>query len=135
MMVKKMQNKIIESLIDKAIEARKNAYAPYSNFKVGAAIAAGNGKCYTGVNVENISYGLTICAERNVIAAAVADGITQFSAIAIVAETEKPVSPCGACRQVMSEFFDSKTIVIMSNTKKEYVLSTIGELLPAEFKF
>src|SRR5688572_3369116 len=99
-----------KSLISAAISARLQAYAPYSNFQVGAALLGKDGSIFTGCNVENLSYGLTICAERNAICAAVAAGVREFEAIAIVADTREPVSPCGACRQVMAEFGDFKII-------------------------
>lgn len=93
-----------ERLIRSAWEARGKAYAPYSHFAVGAALLGSDGQVFQGCNVENLSFGLTICAERVAIASAVAAGIREFQAIAIVAETAVPVSPCGACRQVMAEF-------------------------------
>ena len=117
-----------QTLIDAAIEARLAAYAPYSNFQVGAALLCEGGEIFTGCNVENLSYGLTICAERNAIFAAVATGQQKFQAIAIAADTEKPISPCGACRQVMCEFGDFP--VILTNLQNEVVESTVGELLP-----
>ena len=117
-----------QPLIDAAIEARLAAYAPYSKFQVGAALLCKNGEVFTGCNVENLSYGLTICAERNAIFAAVAAGQQKFQAIAIAADTEKAISPCGACRQVMCEFGDFP--VILTNTQNEVVESTVGELLP-----
>jgi cytidine deaminase len=116
------------SLIDAAIEARLAAYAPYSNFQVGAALLCESGEVFAGCNVENISYGLTICAERNAIFAAVAAGQQKFQAIAIAADTEKAISPCGACRQVMCEFGDFP--VILTNLQREVVESTVGDLLP-----
>ena len=117
-----------QPLIDAAIAARLAAYAPYSNFQVGAALLCEGGEIVTGCNVENLSYGLTICAERNAIFAAVAAGRQKFQAIAIAAESEKAISPCGACRQVMCEFGDFA--VILTNTQKMVVESTVGELLP-----
>ena len=116
-----------QALIDAAIEARLAAYAPYSKFQVGAALLCDDGQIITGCNVENLSYGLTICAERNAIFAAVAGGQQKFDAIAIAADTEK-ASPCGACRQVMCEFGDFP--VILNNLDGEVVESTVGELLP-----
>ncbi len=120
-----------EELIQKAIEVMKNAYAPYSHFQVGAALLTKSGKIYTGTNVENASYGLTNCAERTAIFSAVADGERDFEVLVVVADTEKPVSPCGACRQVMAEFGDFK--VILTNLKGEVIETTVGELLPYSF--
>ena len=115
-------------LIDAAIAARLRAYAPYSNFQVGAAVLAADGRIFTGCNVENLSYGLTICAERNAIFAAVAAGIREFSAIAIVADTRQPISPCGACRQVMAEFGDFT--IVSANLESATFVSTVEALLP-----
>src|SRR6188474_2448869 len=93
-----------DQLISAAIAARLEAHAPYSNFKVGAALLAKDGRVFTGCNVENLSYGLTMCAERVAIGAAVAAGVRDFQGVAVVADTGVPISPCGACRQVLSEF-------------------------------
>ena len=117
-----------QSLIDAAIAARLAAYAPYSNFQVGAALLCEDGEVFTGCNVENLSFGLTICAERNAMFAAVAAGRQKFAAIAVAADTEKAISPCGACRQVMCEFGDFP--VFLTNLNGEVVQSTVAELLP-----
>ena len=117
-----------QTLIDAAIEARLAAYAPYSEFQVGAALLCDGGEIITGCNVENLSYGLTICAERNAIFAAAAKGHQKFAAIAVAADTEKPISPCGACRQVMCEFGDFP--VILANLRGAVVESSVGALLP-----
>jgi cytidine deaminase len=95
-----------ERLLDLAWETRERAHAPYSNFQVGAALLAADGRVFTGCNVENLSYGLTICAERVAIGSAIAAGAREFLALAVVADTTEPISPCGACRQVMAEFGD-----------------------------
>lgn len=116
-----------ESLIDAAWQARKNAYAPYSNFQVGAALLADDGRVFHGCNVENISYGLTNCAERVAIGAAVAAGVRKFKAVAVVADTAVPISPCGACRQVLAEF--GVPLVILAN-RTERLEFTLEELLP-----
>jgi len=116
-----------EDLIAVAWEARERAYAPYSNFKVGAALLSADGQVFQGCNVENISYGLTICAERVAIGAAVAQGVTKFDRVAVVADTKEPVSPCGACRQVLAEF-GVKTIILAN--KQGSVEFTLEELLP-----
>jgi len=116
-----------EDLIAVAWEVRERAYAPYSNFKVGAALLSADGQVFQGCNVENISYGLTICAERVAIGAAVAQGVTKFVKVAVVADTKEPVSPCGACRQVLAEF-GVKTIILAN--KQGSVAFSLEELLP-----
>lgn len=121
----------IQELINKAKEAKKYAYDPYSKFEVGAALETESGKIYTGCNVENSSFGLSMCAERVAIFKAVSDGETKFKRIAIVADTKDPVSPCGACRQVMSEFGDFE--VILSNENGRIEKTTVHELLPGAF--
>lgn len=121
-----------EELVKKALEARENAYAPYSNFAVGAALLTGDGEVFTGCNVENASYGLTVCAERVALFKAVSRGKRTFSAIAIAAGTDDYCSPCGACRQVLAEF-GGDTRVYMANRKGRYWEMTVAELLPAAF--
>jgi len=116
------------ALLKAAATARLQAYAPYSNFPVGAALLARDGRIFSGCNVENLSYGLTICAERNALFAAVAAGVREFSAIAIVADTREPISPCGACRQVMAEFGDFKLVCATLDGK--IFASSVSELLP-----
>jgi len=124
-----------QSLINEAIKARENAYAPYSKFKVGAAILMNDQTLFTGCNVENASYGLTNCAERTAIFSAVANGkgSGKIEAIAIVGDTEGPVSPCGACRQVIAEFSDENTKVFLTNLKGDVAETTINQLLPGLF--
>ncbi|WP_448535636.1 cytidine deaminase [Pseudothermotoga sp.] len=119
-------------LIEKAIDAMSKAYAPYSNFKVGAALLTKSGRIFTGCNVENASFGLSICAERVAIFSAVAAGEVQFEKLVVVADTDSPVSPCGACRQVMSEFGDFDVLLV--NTKGEVVRTRVSELLPRAFE-
>lgn len=121
-----------EKLLQEAQKASYHAYAPYSKFKVGAALLTASGQIFTGCNVENASYGLTICAERVAVAKAVSQGYRDFKAIAIYALTEEPVSPCGACRQVISEFGGDIEIVMGSSTGK-YQVATAKELLPGAF--
>ncbi|TKC18342.1 cytidine deaminase [Robertmurraya kyonggiensis] len=123
----------IKKLIDEAVEARNKAYTPYSKFKVGAAVLTKNNHVFQGCNIENASYGLTNCAERTAIFKAVSEGENAFEAIAIVGETDGPISPCGACRQVIAEFCDENTKIILANLKGEYVETTITELLPGFF--
>ncbi len=122
-----------QELVKLAIEARENAYVPYSKFPVGAAILTSNGKVYTGCNIENASYGLTNCAERTTIFKAVSEGEKKIKMIAIAGDTEGPISPCGACRQVISEFSDEDTKVILTNLKGNIEETTISKLLPGAF--
>ncbi len=123
----------IKQLLDKAVEARNKAYTPYSNFKVGASVLTKNNIVFQGCNIENASYGLTNCAERTAIFKAVSEGENEFEAIAIVGDTDGPISPCGACRQVIAEFCDENTKIILANLKGEYVETSITELLPGFF--
>ena len=116
-----------QALIDQAWAVRERAYAPYSNFKVGAALIAEDGRVFTGCNVENLSYGLTLCAERVAMGAAVAAGVTRFAGVAVVADTGVPISPCGACRQVLSEF--GVPLVVLAN-RESVETFTMEELLP-----
>lgn len=122
-----------DQLIQEAIEARKFAYTPYSRFQVGAALLA-EGKVYSGCNVENASYGLTNCAERTAIYKAVSEGVTRIEAIAVAADTEGPVSPCGACRQVLAEFCDRDTKVYLTNLRGNTEEWTMEQLLPGAFQ-
>ena len=124
----------IDSLIRAAQAAAKRAHAPYSNFRVGAALLAEDGAITVGCNVENASYGLTVCAERNALFAAVANGHRSFQALAIVAEpSDEPAPPCGACRQVLAEFCDDLLIVSLTPAGKRQDF-TLSELLPHPFK-
>lgn len=117
-------------LIAKAMKAREQAYAPYSHFTVGAALLARSGRVYTGCNVENASYGLSVCAERVAVFKAVSEGERDFEALAVV--TEKGVTPCGACRQVLMEFGDDIQVIVADVTGRYQVLS-LQELLPEAF--
>ena len=119
----------ITKLVERAKKARKNAYAPYSKLEVGA-VAFGCGKIYEGCNIENASYGLTICAERVAIFKAVSDGCRKISKIAIYGE--KMLYPCGACLQVMAEFCDNNCEIIVATTQKIEIY-TLGSLLPKRF--
>lgn len=121
----------IQKLMDCAIKARENAYSPYSHFAVGAALLCEDGTLYEGCNIENASYGLTNCAERTAIFKAVSEGHIKFKALAVVADTEGPCAPCGACRQVMAEF--KIPLVIMGNLMGNIKIVTIEELLPFSF--
>lgn len=120
-------------LIDLAIETSKNAYVPYSHFPIGAVLVAKDGSIYTGVNIENASFSLTNCGERTVIFKAVSEGQRDFSELIVYGETEKPISPCGACRQVMVEFFKPDLKVTLVAKDKTTVEMTVGELLPYSF--
>lgn len=116
-----------DELIAAAWDALENAYAPYSNFHVGAALLACDGMVYLGCNVENISYGLTNCAERVAMGAAIAAGVRSFEKVVVVADTAQPISPCGACRQVLAEF-GVKTVILANRTER--VEFSLEELLP-----
>jgi cytidine deaminase len=120
-------------LIAAAKAVQRNAHAPYSKFPVGAALLAQNGKVYTGVNVENASFGLTNCAERVAVGKAVSDGQRKFKAIAVVAPSTS-LSPCGACRQVLAEFGEMIVICVDSRNLRKVRVYMLSELLPHAFK-
>lgn len=120
-------------LIELAIETSKQAYVPYSHFPIGAVLVAKDGSIYTGVNIENASYPLTNCGERTAIFKAVSEGQQEFSELIVYGQTEKPISPCGACRQVMVEFFEQDLKVTLVAKDKSTVEMTVGELLPYSF--
>lgn len=120
-------------LINLAIETSKKAYVPYSHFPIGAVLVADDGSIYTGVNVENASFSLTNCGERTAIFKAVSEGQRDFSELIVYGETERPISPCGACRQVMVEFFKPDLKVTLVAKDKTTVEMTVGELLPYSF--
>jgi cytidine deaminase len=121
-----------EELIAEAEKARQNAYAPYSNFKVGAAVESDNGDIYIGCNVESASYGLTVCAERVAIWKGISRGEKHFSRIAVVVDTEEPTPPCGTCRQIIWEFCGDVPVILANlHGKKEVVM--MSELLPRAF--
>lgn len=129
-----MDNQSKFNLVQKALEARKAAYVPYSKYRVGAAILSSSGKIYSGCNIENASYGLTNCAERTAVFKAVSEeGPRGFKILAVAADGNTPASPCGACRQVIKEFFDDSAEVILVNEKGEGYSTTVGELLPGAF--
>lgn len=122
----------LNRLLRHAQQVRERAYAPYSKYLVGAALQSLSGKIYTGCNIENASYGLTVCAERTAIFKAVSEGEREFIALAVV--TANGGSPCGACRQVIYEFMDPKAKVVLADAKLENIRhSTVGELLPDGF--
>ena len=119
-------------LIEAARAARENAHAPYSNFRVGAALRTKSGKIFTGCNIENASYGLTLCAERVAIFKAISEADHEFEAIAVVCDTEKLTPPCGPCRQIIWEFAGDIP-VILSNLKGNVERETAAKLLPRPF--
>jgi len=125
----------IETLKQAALAARERAYAPYSRFGVGAALLDEKGRIHAGCNVENAAFGPTNCAERTALFRAVADGAKPgtFRAIAVVADTEGPVSPCGVCRQVMAELCPPDMPVYMGNLRGHWKVATVRELLPGAF--
>lgn len=116
-------------LIQAASGARKSAYAPYSGFAVGAALLTRSGKIFTGCNVENVSLGLTICAERSAVAAAIASGEREFASLAVVTHFGEPVFPCGACRQVLAEF-NSNLEIVASTVDGRSETMLLSDLLP-----
>ena len=133
-----MEENKIKELIRYALSMRKMSYTPYSHFNVGAALLAKNGKIYTGCNIENASFTPTNCAERTAFFKAVSEGVKEFDAIAIVggpdgAEELQYCSPCGVCRQVMSEFCEDDFIVICAKSENEYRVNTLTEVLPNRF--
>ena len=133
-----MERMQAQQLIRAAFAARRFAYTPYSHFKVGAALLARNGQVFTGCNIESASYSPTNCAERTALFKAVSEGVTEFSAIAIVGSREGEVnrivtSPCGVCRQALFEFCGPDLTVIMARSEEDYLETTLGELLPYGF--
>jgi cytidine deaminase len=122
---------VVNRLVEAAAAVRKNAHAPYSGFAVGAAVLDHEGRIHRGCNVENASYGLSVCAERHAVATAVAAGGGRIEALAVVTDTDPPATPCGACRQVLVEFGDYP--VILANLSGERVISRVGDLLPDAF--
>ena len=128
-----MPSNTFDDLVERARASRKNAYAPYSGFAVGAALLAKNGEIYSGANVENASYGLAICAERSAVASAVTAGQREFAAIAVAGPDSVATVPCGACRQVLSEF--NPSLVVLYTTPDGVSSTTLDQLLPLRFDF
>lgn len=122
-----------KELLKEAEKAREFAYAPYSNFQVGAALLTETGEVYRGCNIENAAYSLGNCAERTALFKALSKGESQFKMLAVTADSPRPISPCGACRQVIAELCPKDMLVIMANTKGEIQEVTIAELLPLAF--
>ncbi len=122
-----------KELIQEAIKARELAYVPYSKFSVGAALLSKDGQVFRGCNIENAAYPMTNCAERTAIFKAVSEGVTEFSAIAVVADTDRPCSPCGACRQVIAELCGPEVDIILTNLKGEVLRVRSEDILPGAF--
>lgn len=122
-----------QSLIEEAIKAREKAYVPYSKFKVGAALITKEGKVYHGCNIENAAYSMCNCAERTALFSAYSVGDHDFRMLAVIADTDRPVSPCGACRQVISELCPKDMKVVLANLNGEILELTVEELLPGAF--
>ncbi|MGG5253482.1 cytidine deaminase [Neobacillus sp. SM06] len=120
-------------LVKEAVKARDFAYVPYSTFKVGAALLAKDGTVYHGCNIENAAYSVTNCAERTALFKAYSEGVTSFETLVVVADTDRPVSPCGACRQVISELCDANMEVILTNLKGDIQRIKVRDLLPGAF--
>jgi len=124
----------VQELIELAKIAREKAYVPYSKFKVGAALLSANGTVYLGCNIENAAYSPTNCAERTAIFKAVSEGERAFKALAVVADSEQIITPCGVCRQVLAEFIDDDTMIYLANMQGDMCQVTISELLPKAFR-
>jgi cytidine deaminase len=123
----------IEQLIEEAKRAREMAYVPYSKFGVGAALLTKDGKVYRGCNIENAAYSMCNCAERTALFKAYSEGDRDFGLLAVVADTDRPCSPCGACRQVISELCPKDMKVVLTNLKGDILETTVEELLPGAF--
>lgn len=122
-----------EELVRLANEIKKNSYSPYSHFRVGAALIAGSGKVYTGVNVENASFGATCCAERTAVFKAVSEGENEIKIVAIASDSDKIVFPCGICRQVMAEFAGNNLRLLCGRNDGTYEVYSLEDLLPHAF--
>ena len=122
------------NLIESALKAKENSYSPYSKFRVGAAVLTKDGKIYTGCNIENAAYTTGICAEKTAFAKAVSDGNKEFLALALVSDSDDYVSPCGECRQFISEFVEPDFKVILAKSTNDYKTYDFAELLPLSFK-
>jgi cytidine deaminase len=130
--VNPISEKSIEQLVRAAEAARTFAYAPYSKFRVGAAVLSADGRVFTGCNVENASYGLTVCAERTALFKAVSEGAASFEAIAVCADTDEPVTPCGACRQALAEF-NADMLVVCCTVGGKKSIYPLSQLIPYVF--
>lgn len=130
----KPNDTVVETLIDNATAMLDRAYVPYSNFPVGAALVTKDGEFFSGCNIENASYGLANCAERTAIFKAVSEGKKEFDYLVVTGDTDGPISPCGACRQVMVEFCEPDMPVLLTNKKGKQLSTTVKELLPGAFR-
>ena len=128
-----LNEKEILNYIDEINLLLEKAYVPYSKFPVAALLIDNNGKKHSGVNVENASFGLTLCAERNAITTAVTENMEKIKVLVVTGNTPEPISPCGACRQVIREFSDNDTVIILANKDKKYKITSLEELLPYSF--
>ncbi|MFZ4793580.1 MAG: cytidine deaminase [Blastocatellia bacterium] len=128
-----MERKSLEELIDFAREVRNNAYAPYSNFAVGAVVESRDGRIFTGCNVENASYGLTLCAERVALGKAISEGVRDLVRVVVTADTKTPIPPCGACRQLILELAGPDAEVVMTNLAGDRIFASSQSLLPSAF--
>ncbi|WP_369712071.1 cytidine deaminase [Leptotrichia sp. HSP-342] len=128
-----LNEKEILDYIDEINLLLEKAYVPYSKFPVAALLIDNNGKKHKGVNVENASFGLTLCAERNAITTAVTENMKKIKVLIVTGKTPEPISPCGACRQVIREFSDKDTVIILTNKDKKYKITSLEELLPYSF--
>ncbi|KAI9030188.1 cytidine deaminase [Phycomyces nitens] len=123
-----------QNLVNLAIEAKSRSYSPYSKFRVGAALLTEDGTLFQGANIENASFGATVCAERTTYCKAISEGHTKFVALAVSSDEQNYISPCGICRQFISEFGPDDLPVLLSNTKGEFTETTIEGLLPFIFR-
>ena len=128
-----LSEKEILDYIDEINLLLEKAYVPYSKFPVAALLIDENGNKHKGVNVENASFGLTLCAERNAITTAVTENMKKIKVLVVTGNTPEPISPCGACRQVIKEFSHSETVIILANKDKKYKITSLEELLPYSF--
>ena len=128
-----LNEKEILDYIDEINLLLEKAYVPYSKFPVAALLIDNNGKKHKGVNVENASFGLTLCAERKAITTAVTENMEKIKVLVVTGNTPEPISPCGACRQVIREFSDNNTVIILANKDKKYKITSLEELLPYSF--
>ncbi len=122
----------MDALLDAALKAREHAHAPFSNFRVGAALEDIDGRVFTGCNVENASYGLTMCAERVAVFKAVSEGVRKFTRIAIAADTDRLTPPCGACRQILWEFLGDAEVILVNLSGKSHTFR-LKDLFPRPF--
>ncbi len=127
-------NNTKEKLYEAATQMLDRAYVPYSNFPVGAAVMTKDGKIFAGCNIENSSYPVTNCGERTALFKAISEGYSEFESLLVTGNTEGPISPCGACRQVMSEWFDGETTIYLTNQEGAEVVVSMEDLLPGAFK-